>query len=79
MSPWPQLFSRRRKLEQRAAQEAEGASFWTATFDSSIRYKLRWFFDDILGAEIDDAAAAARDLLIRNYGLSRLGSGGSRD
>lgn len=69
------LFNRRKRLEELARQEAEGATFWTPNFDTATRNRLIYAFLDAAGNETQDAARYARAAILRDEGWVQLTSG----
>jgi hypothetical protein len=69
------LHRRRKRLEKLARREAEeGASFWTSSFDETVRTKIVHAFRDAAGGYDEDYASFARNLILRDEGLMYLTS-----
>jgi hypothetical protein len=61
------LYGRRKRLAELAAREAAGESFWTGTFDASIRAKIVHAFRDAV--PYGDYYEYARDAILHDEGL----------
>lgn len=74
-----QLFSRRKRLNELAEQEAQGKSVWTESFDERARVKILHAFDDSYDSSYNDTPARiAHGLILRNEGLTHLVKSGIR-
>ncbi|MGY1857535.1 hypothetical protein [Modestobacter sp. SYSU DS0290] len=62
------LYSRRKRQEALAREEAAGASFWTAKFEEPARVKLWHAFSDTSDEWIIETASHARNLICREEG-----------
>jgi hypothetical protein len=73
------LHHQRKRQKELAAAEAEGKSFWTASFSAETRLKLICAFLDTMDSDADRVFAAqrARALILRDEGLISLTAGRS--
>lgn len=72
------LHNRRRRLQELAAAEAQGQSFWTDEFDEQVRTKIAYAFEDATepaGGLGWQYSILARKLILRDEGIRCLISG----
>jgi hypothetical protein len=66
------LYTRRKRLRERAEAEAGGASFWTGTFDAQVRRRLFYASRDAAGSDWLLICELARDLILKDEGIAFL-------
>jgi hypothetical protein len=69
------LYSRRKRQEALAREEAAGKTFWTDKFDSAARTKLWHAFSDASDQWLIETASSARGFICRDEGLFKLTEG----
>ena len=69
------LYSRRKRQEALAREEADGKAFWTDDFETAARIKIWHAFADASSVFLHERAASARALICRDEGLFKLTDG----
>jgi hypothetical protein len=66
------LYTRRKRLRERAEAEAKGESFWTGTFDAKVRTRLFYAARDAATSDWLFICELARDLILKDEGIAFL-------
>lgn len=62
------LYSRRKRLRERAEAESKGQSFWTESFNEKIRTRLFYIVGDVAGNDLAELLERARRLILKDEG-----------